>query len=211
MHYDRARISIWQFGDCQQLNIFPRPAKPLICLADLSILWIWTTRLPSSTISLATENSFVSRELSAKLQVGLAEFEIVRRQFDPLLLLSVNANADVIQTSAACAMLHSFYTEIEKLLKLIAREWDGYLPSAESWHRDLLTQMSEATPKRPAVLPGDLISTLKDFLAFRHLFRGASIALMRWEKLYPLVAKVDSTYQQVSREIEIFRTFIESH
>lgn len=28
-------------------------------------------------------------------------------------------NVGVIETSAACAMLHSFYTEIEKILKLM--------------------------------------------------------------------------------------------
>jgi len=29
----------------------------------------------------------------------------------------------VIETSAASAMLHAFYTEIGKFLKLVAREW----------------------------------------------------------------------------------------
>jgi hypothetical protein len=42
--------------------------------------------------------------------------------------------------------------------------------------------MSEPAAKRPAVLSEDLLPTLKEFLAFRHLFRGASIALMRWNK-----------------------------
>jgi hypothetical protein len=41
-------------------------------------------------------------------------------------------------------MLHSFYMEIEKILKIIAREWDGFLPASESWHRDLLVQMSDS-------------------------------------------------------------------
>ena len=72
-------------------------------------------------------------------------------------------------------MLHSFYTEIGKILKIIAREWDCSVPAAESWHRDLLVQMSEVTAKRPAVFSADLLATLKEFLAFRHLFRGASI------------------------------------
>jgi hypothetical protein len=118
--------------------------------------------------------------------VGLEEFATVRQQFESLLPISPDADLDVIKTSAACAMLHSFYTEIEKILKLIAREWDGSLPTSESWHRDLLIQMAEATANRPAVLSADLLATLKEFLAFRHLFRGASIVLMRWDKLHPL-------------------------
>jgi hypothetical protein len=51
--------------------------------------------------------------------------------------------------------------------------------------------MSEVTAKRPAVLSATLLATLKEFLAFRHLFRGASIPLMRWDRLYPLDIKVD--------------------
>jgi hypothetical protein len=108
-------------------------------------------------------------------------------------------------------MLHSFYTEIEKILQLIAREWDGQAPSSDSWHRDLLKQMSEMTAKRPAIISPALVEVLGEFLAFRHLFRGASIVLMRWEKLAPLIAKVDHTYQQARLEIEAFLRFIERH
>jgi len=103
----------------------------------------------------------VSRELAAKIRVGLEELAIVRQQFEPLLSISADATVSVIQTSAASAMLHSFYMEIEKILKLIAREWDGQLPSSESWHKDLLLQMSGTTPKRPAVLSKGLGSQCK--------------------------------------------------
>lgn len=144
----------------------------------------------------------MSRELAIKIQLGLEELAIVHQQFQPLISMSSEATAGVIETSAACAMLHSFYTEIEKILKLIARDWDGRLPSSDSWHKDLLIQMSQATPKRPAVISASLVEILSEFLAFRHLFRGASIALMRWEKLYPLVTKVDQTYDQARGEIE---------
>lgn len=101
-------------------------------------------------------------------------------------------------------MLHSFYTEIEKILKLIARDFDRQRPSSDAWHKDLLNQMSAATAARPAVLTAALVEVLSEFLAFRHLFRGASIALMRWEKLSPLVAKVDETYSRTRLEILSF-------
>jgi hypothetical protein len=50
---------------------------------------------------------------------------------------------------------------------------------------------------------------LSEFLAFRHLFRGASIALMRWEKLVPLISKVDPTYHRTRNEIGAFVRFLE--
>jgi len=153
----------------------------------------------------------VSRDLATKIRVGLEELAIVRQQFEPLISMPSDANIGVIETSAASAMLHSFYTEIEKILKLIAREWDQHLPASDSWHKDLLFRMSEATPTRPAVLSKDLIEVLNEFLAFRHLFRGASIALMRWEKLCPLVVKVDRTYERATNELEAFANFIDQH
>jgi len=67
----------------------------------------------------------VSVELAAKLELGLAELAALREQIAELLSLPRPERPDVIERSAACAMLHSFYTEIEKLLKLIPREWEG--------------------------------------------------------------------------------------
>lgn len=153
----------------------------------------------------------MSHDLVIRLQLGLEELGTVREQFEPLISRSADASVGVIETAAACAMLHSFYTEIEKILKLIARDWDGHLPSSDSWHKELLTQMSRANPKRPAVLSPGLVEVLSEFLAFRHLFRGASIVLMRWDKLYPLIAKVESTYQQVTTEIGAILPLIQRH
>jgi hypothetical protein len=71
--------------------------------------------------------------------------------------------------------------------------------------RRLLIQMSASTDDRQAVLTPELVEVLGEFLAFRHLFRGASIALMRWSKLSPLVAKVENTFAQFTKCIEVFR------
>jgi hypothetical protein len=114
----------------------------------------------------------------------------------------------LIETAAACAMLHSFYTEIEKILKIIALDLDEQLSSSESWHRDLLNQMAAATASRPAVITTELRSSLGELLAFRHLFRGASIALMRWDKLAPLVAKVPMVHQEAVSQLQTFLRFI---
>ena len=151
----------------------------------------------------------MSHELAVKIRLNLEELAIVREQFEPLISMPSDASVGVIETAAACAMLHSFYTEIEKILKLSAREWDGELPTSHSWHKDLLIQMSERTANRPAVISRDLVEVLGEFLAFRHLFRGASIVLMRWDKLFPLIAKVDQTYEQARTDIGAFVRFLE--
>ena len=152
----------------------------------------------------------MSVDLATKIQLGLDEFATVREQMGPLIAKPLNSKVGDIETAAACAMLHSFYTEIEKILKLIAREWDARIPSSDAWHKELLNQMAAPTNTRPAVITSGLVETLSEFLAFRHLFRGASIALMRWDKLSPLVAKVDQTYSQVRQELESFQEFLHS-
>jgi hypothetical protein len=68
----------------------------------------------------------VSSDLANKLRLGLEELAVIREELTPLVYLP-SASAGVIERAAACAMLHSFYTEIEKILKLIAREWDGQM------------------------------------------------------------------------------------
>jgi len=152
----------------------------------------------------------VSVDLAPKIQLGLEEFGIVRQQMAPLIVKPPDSKAGDMETAAACAMLHSFYTEIEKILKLIARDWDGQLPSSDAWHKELLNQMVVPTNTRPAVISSGLAEVLSEFLAFRHLFRGASIALMRWEKIQPLIAKVDWTFVQTTQEIEGFQSFLRS-
>jgi hypothetical protein len=69
--------------------------------------------------------------------------------------------------------------------------------------------MATTRDDRPAILSPALVEVLGEFLAFRHLFRGASIALMRWEKLSPLIARVDVTHAQAKQQIEDFIRFLE--
>lgn len=151
----------------------------------------------------------MSGNLAPKLRLGLAELAAVREQFNVLLSLPDEEKSGVIARSAACAMLHSFYTEIEKLLKLIARECDGRLPASDSWHKELLTQMAVATDARPAVLSAPMVVVLSEYLAFRHLFRGASIVLMKWEKLLPLLQRVGETHDAVDGELRTYLEFLD--
>lgn len=150
----------------------------------------------------------MSADLLTKIQLGLEQLATVRGQMAPLIEAAPNPTAGDMETAAACAMLHSFYTEIEKILEWIAKDWDCRLPSGEAWHKQLLNQMAAPTDRRPAVLTHGLVEALSEFLAFRHLFRGASIALMRWNKLAPLIMKVDKTYTESRRQIEAFEIFL---
>jgi hypothetical protein len=70
----------------------------------------------------------VSADLATKIQLGLGELDRVREQMSPLIARTSEPELPLIETAAACAMLHSFYTEIEKIFRIIALDLDGQLP-----------------------------------------------------------------------------------
>jgi len=146
----------------------------------------------------------VSDKLAAQIELNRQELLRVTEQLRPLISKGATADLDVIETSAVAAMLHSFYTLIEKILELIAREIDRAVPESGSWHRDLVERMTQPTSIRQAVISEDLAGKLKEYLAFRHLFRGASIALMRWNKMQPLADRANETFRQFDRELSEF-------
>ena len=84
--------------------------------------------------------------------------------------------------------LHGLYTGIERLLELISRHIDGRLPSGNTWHRDLLLQMSQEVPSvRPAVLGASRLDGLDDLRRFRHLVRHVYATQLDRERMQPLL------------------------
>lgn len=97
----------------------------------------------------------MSGDLGAKVQLGLQELATVRAQMAPLIAKTSESGLGDMETAAASAMPHSFYTEIEKILKLIARNSDRRMPSSAAWHKELLNQMAAPADARPPVItPG---------------------------------------------------------
>ena len=94
----------------------------------------------------------MSAELPTKIQLGLDELAVICEQMSPLIARTHEPDLPLMETAAACAMLHSFYTEIQEILKMVALDRDRKMPSSESWHRDLLTQMAASTENRPPVI-----------------------------------------------------------
>jgi hypothetical protein len=122
----------------------------------------------------------VSVDLANRIQLGLGELTRVREQMSPLIAKVSQPDLNVIETAA--------------------------LPVQCS--RDLLDQMAATRHNRPAVISADLVISLDELLSFRHLYRGASIVLMRWDKLSPLVAKVIPVHAEVEKQLTQFGEFV---
>jgi len=147
----------------------------------------------------------VSAKLAEKIQLGLDELAVITGLMPALIARTREPELPVIETAAACTMLHSFYTEIEKILKLIALDLDRNLPSSESWHRDLLCQMAASTKMRPAVITPGLVTAPGRTAGIPAFI---SRCFDRADALAPLVAKVDGVYKQIAQELNQFQLFL---
>ncbi len=109
-----------------------------------------------------------------------------------------------IELSAPAATLHSFYTGVENIFKRVAVELDGEPVRGDSWHRELLLRMKAPTARRPALLSEETHDTLNEYLRFRHVFRNAYSFDLDWQKMSPLVLRLEETFRDVERALDGF-------
>ena len=69
-----------------------------------------------------------------------------------------------IELSALAAMLHSFYSGIENIFKRATLELGDPMPGGESWHKELLDGMTQATGNRNPILSPGLRDRLKEYM-----------------------------------------------
>jgi hypothetical protein len=111
---------------------------------------------------------------------------------------------DEIELSALAATLHSFYTGVENIFKRVSIELDGEPVSGDSWHRELLLRMKSSRKGRPALLSEELHDELLEFLRFRHVFRNAYSFDLDWQKMSPLVLKLETTFKKIEHALDNF-------
>lgn len=101
---------------------------------------------------------------------------------------------------ATGAGIHSIYNGIEDILKTIAKEIDGYVPSGDAWHQDLLNQLAAASSTRPALLDARLFEALTELKAFRHVVNHN----------YGLSLKADKVNENFALLQEAYPRFVEA-
>jgi hypothetical protein len=143
---------------------------------------------------------------SLQEQVALERRQLHRlfSVYRPLLEKCAASAPDDIELSALSAMLHSFYNGMENILKRVTLELGDPMPGGESWHKELLDSMSDATGNRNAVLSPQLRGRLKEYMEFRHVFRHAYIFSLNWDRMKPLVLGCEETLQLVEGELDRF-------
>jgi len=100
--------------------------------------------------------------------------------------------------------LHNFYTGCERILRLVAAELNGALPSSYDWHRRLLERMSAEREGRPAVLAPQTAQRLEEYLAFRHVVRNVYGFELDPQRIKQLVTAYPSVWHLFEVEVRSF-------
>lgn len=151
------------------------------------------------------------RVLAERLRAEVLTLELVVAQATGAVDRAIQHPQDQDYFLAAAAFdLHGFYTGVERLLEMIAREVDGGQPTGQRWHRELLTQMALAMPGlRPAVLSSDTSTALTEYLEFRHVVRNVYTFNLRAGRVVELVGGVRAVYEQVTHDLLAFVAFLD--
>lgn len=106
---------------------------------------------------------------------------------------------------AGGSILHDFYTGIEKIFEDIAKEIDRRIPLGDGWHSELLHQMTLDIPGlRPSVISHPTEKKLREYLAFRHLFRKRYGFELDWVKMKKLLISLPSIISLLEKDIKTF-------
>jgi hypothetical protein len=118
--------------------------------------------------------SFIYQEISQRIHGECEELErVVQRALRAWPYAQKSVSEQEIYLDSVALNLHSFYSGLERLFELIARHIDQSIPDTETWHRDLLQQMTlEIKDIRPAVIGDNNAKSLDEFRRFRHLIRN---------------------------------------
>jgi hypothetical protein len=146
--------------------------------------------------------------LSAKILEELNEIHNSAKRAEAAWKKAYDSNDDLYFDSVALN-LHSFYSGIEKIFKLIAKEADENIPDGQNWHEELLAQMSlDITGIRPPVISGKLKNNLQDYRSFRHLIRNIYTYNINPEKIKPLMELLPSLLKDIDKELKLFSKFL---
>lgn len=152
-----------------------------------------------------------AREIAERIRGEVAELDrIVDRSQRVWLRASQPSSDQDMYLDSVALNLHGFYSGIERLLEIVARQIDRATPSRETWHRDLLEQMAQNyADVRPAVISQPSALGLDEFRRFRHLVRNVYATNLVPEKIANLMSKLGKLWTQTRAELLAFAEFLE--
>ena len=123
------------------------------------------------------------KELVDEIEFQMSQID---RQFEDFGIYFHNMNyktPDLTQITVMASILHSFYTGLESIFKMISNRVDDFTPTSSKSHQELLDHMYTKTSNREAVIDEDTYLLLNEYMKFRHVFRHGYTFQLKWEKM----------------------------
>ncbi len=150
-------------------------------------------------------------ELADRIRGTIGDLDLVAERVTYAWAQALKAADDQYAYIDSTALnLHGFYSGLERLFEIIARQVDGDLPAGETWHRDLLLRMALDLPEaRPAVISQENAAVLDEFRRFRHLVRNVYTVNIVPSKVGKIVAGLPDLWTKLRAELSAFADFAE--
>ena len=92
--------------------------------------------------------SIMYRELADRIRGTISDLNLIVERVTRAWARALKASDDQdAYVDSAALNLHGFYSGLERLFEIIARQVDEQVPAGETWHRDLLLQMPRDVPE----------------------------------------------------------------
>lgn len=112
---------------------------------------------------------------------------------------------DPAATRIIGSILHDYYTALEKIFEVVAGKIDRSVPAGETWHKELLEQMSLEIPGlRPALLAPATAAQLDPYRGFRHVFRNVYGFNLSPARVLELLRALPAAAQALHGDLDCF-------
>lgn len=143
--------------------------------------------------------------LAAELAADLTVLDEIASELAPF---AARAATDP-EVLIPAALLHHYYTAIERMLSRLAVGLEGSEPGGPDSHRRLLTLAGiEVSGVRPAWFDAGQIDSLRELLGFRHLFRHGYGTRLRAERVRELAALATGLWPSLRKSLESARELV---
>jgi len=149
-------------------------------------------------------------QILKRIQFEIDQIDRLLDAYAELLGLADSDDLDLITVTAMASVLHSFYTGVENIFGIVAKQIDMNVPQGARSHSELLAAMQQETPQRPAVLDAKLATQLLKYLGFRHYYRHAYSFRLDWDEMGDLVRQLEETWASLKSALQEFLESYES-
>ena len=126
----------------------------------------------------------IVRAKIAEAARALGHMEKVDDQQRALALTHPTLYCEDVHAESMATNVQGIFTHFEAILKSLANTIDGFTPSGESSHRDLLLQVSASDTNRGPMIGQDTLYDLTQLLKFRHAVRNNYASELRHSEVF---------------------------